>query len=86
MRSQASTASMLSFQNLIWHHAPSITPELTVGEPADSDWLITQMIDRLRDIAPRSGADALRELRRSFPDSSLTARVTAIAQLRAIER
>ena len=42
---------------------------------------IDQMVDRIQEIDPKSGSDALRELRRAFPDSPLTLRVNALEAL-----
>ncbi len=39
------------------------------------------MAEHLRGARPASGAEALTVLRRAFPDSPLTARVTALAAL-----
>ena len=43
--------------------------------------LAQAMVEHLRDAAPLSGSEALGTLRRAFPDSSLSARVTAFASL-----
>jgi len=43
--------------------------------------LAQAMVEHLRDAAPSSGSEALGALRRAFPDSSLTARVSAFASL-----
>jgi hypothetical protein len=39
------------------------------------------MIERIARLRPATTAEALRELRSAFPDSSLTSRVTAVAAL-----
>ena len=39
------------------------------------------MAEHLQEAAPGSGSEALGALRRAFPDSPLTARVTAFASL-----
>jgi hypothetical protein len=39
---------------------------------------LARMVDRIIASRPRSGADALRELRAAFPDSPLTLRVAAL--------
>jgi hypothetical protein len=39
------------------------------------------MIERIARLRPASTAEALRELRNSFPDSSLSSRVMAVAAL-----
>jgi hypothetical protein len=47
-------------------------------EVPDCALIVAQMVDRIREINPQSGADALRELRRAFPDSPLEFRVRAL--------
>jgi hypothetical protein len=39
------------------------------------------MVEHLQETAPTSGPEALSALRRAFPDSPLSARVTAFASL-----
>ena len=66
--------------------SPSLTPEipgeipfaLTLSGEAD---LAIAMAEYLRAARPGSGAEALRTLRRAFPDSPLTLRVAALAAL-----
>jgi hypothetical protein len=43
--------------------------------------LASAMAEHLRGVRPESGSEALRLLRRAFPDSPLTLRVTALAGL-----
>jgi hypothetical protein len=43
--------------------------------------LAQAMVEHLQEAAPGSGSEALGALRRAFPDSSLSARVTAFASL-----
>jgi hypothetical protein len=43
--------------------------------------LAQAMVEHLGETAPRSGTEALSTLRRAFPDSPLSARVTAFASL-----
>jgi hypothetical protein len=43
--------------------------------------LAQAMVEHLREAAPASGSEALNALRRAFPDSPLSARVTAFASL-----
>jgi hypothetical protein len=63
---------------LPWHSAPSIAPGRAAEAAPDRAWLIGQMVARVRGLNPQSGADALRELRRAFPDSPLGLRVNAL--------
>ena len=67
--------------NLPWHCAPSIVPGLTGADAPGCAFVVSQMIDRIKEINPQSGADALRELRRGFPDSPLAWRVNALEAL-----
>jgi hypothetical protein len=39
------------------------------------------MVQRISETGPKSGAEALRELRRAFPESPLTLRVAALNML-----
>ena len=57
------------------HCAPPLAPDCGVPPALD------EMVRRINDINPRSGADALRELRLAFPDSPLTLRVAALDAL-----
>jgi len=66
---------------LPWHRAPSIVPGLTGDAAPDRTFIVGQMVDRINEINPQSGADAWRELRREFPDSPLALRVTALEAL-----
>jgi len=43
--------------------------------------LAQAMVEHLREASPGSGSEALTALRRAFPDSPLSARVTAFAAL-----
>ena len=43
--------------------------------------LAQAMVEHLRDASPASGSEALGALRRAFPESPLSARVTAFASL-----
>ena len=58
---------------LPFHASPPTAPE------ASPD--IARMVDRLRQMGSKSGADALRELRTAFPESPLTMRVAALDML-----
>jgi hypothetical protein len=66
--------------------SPPLTPDIP-GEipfaltPLGETDLATAMADYLRAARPGSGAEALRTLRRAFPDSPLTLRVAALAAL-----
>ena len=66
---------------LSWHRAPSIVPGLTGDAAPDRTFIVGQMVDRINEINPQSGADAWRELRREFPDSPLALRVNALEAL-----
>ena len=66
---------------LPWHHAPPIAPHHLADDASDQTWVIEQMIDWVLVIGPKSGADALRELRHAFPDIPLALRVTALEML-----
>jgi hypothetical protein len=58
---------------LPYHLAPPISPETKY----DCD-LAQHMVDRIIGLAPKSGAEALRQLRIAFPESPLTLRVTVL--------
>jgi len=69
--------------------APPISPEplgdmtlapFAMTKRSESD-LADAMAEHLRGARPGSGAEALSVLRRAFPDSPLTLRVTALAAL-----
>ena len=53
-------------------------PTAAEGVPAVS---LTQMVEWIARRGPRSGADALRELRAAFPDTTLELRVAALNTL-----
>ena len=71
---------------LAFSPSPSLTPEFPGEIPfamtsaGESD-LAVAMADFLRSARPGSGAEALRALRRAFPDSPLTLRVAALDAL-----
>ena len=71
---------------LAFRPSPSLTPEFP-GEirfavhPSEETDLATAMADFLRNARPGSGAEALRALRRAFPDSPLTLRVAVLDAL-----
>lgn len=75
-----------AFMGLAFRPSPPLTPEfpgeipfaMTSSGEAD---LATAMADYLRNARPGSGAEALRALRRAFPDSPLTLRVAALDAL-----
>ena len=67
--------------HLPWHCAPSIVPGCTGDDAPDRAFIVDQMVDRIKEINPQSGADTLRELRRAFPDSPLALRVNALEAL-----
>jgi hypothetical protein len=56
--------------------SPSIVPGSVAEREAD---LLAVMVERIRALRPPSGAEALRALRDSFPESPLTLRVAALA-------
>ena len=71
---------------LAFSQSPSLTPNFP-GEtpfamtPLGETELACAMAAHLRAARPGSGAEALRALRRAFPDSPLTLRVAALAGL-----
>jgi hypothetical protein len=72
--------------SLAFSPSPPLTPDLP-GEipvsptPRGEAGLATAMAEYLRAARPGSGAEALRTLRRAFPDSPLTLRVAALDAL-----
>lgn len=72
--------------SLTFSSSPPLTPDIP-GEmpfcltPLGEADLATAMAEYLRAARPGSGAEALRTLRRAFPDSPLTLRVAALAAL-----
>jgi hypothetical protein len=71
---------------LAFSPSPPLTPDIpgdmpfALPPPGEAD-LATAMAEYLRAARPGSGAEALRTLRRAFPDSPLTLRVAALAAL-----
>lgn len=71
---------------LAFSPSPPLAPEFPGEIPfamtaqAEAD-LASAMLAHLRAARPGSGAEALRSLRRAFPDSPLTLRVAALAAL-----
>lgn len=71
---------------LAFNPSPSLIPEFPGETPfgatslGEAD-LAVAMADYLRNARPGSGAEALRALRRAFPDSPLTLRVAALDAL-----
>lgn len=71
---------------LAFSPSPPLSPEFPgeipfgLAPPGEAD-LATAMADYLRAARPGSGAEALRALRRAFPDSPLTLRAAALAAL-----
>lgn len=57
------------------HLAPQTAPE------AGPDQALNRIVERMRQIGPRSDAEALRELRAAFPDAPLALRVAALGQM-----
>jgi hypothetical protein len=71
---------------LAFRPSPPVTPEFPgeipfLATPAGEAALASAMADFLRNARPGSGAEALRALRRAFPDSPLTLRVAALDAL-----
>jgi hypothetical protein len=54
------------------HSAPPTAPEI------GADQALARMVERMSVVSPRSGAEALRELRAAFPEASLALRVAAL--------
>jgi hypothetical protein len=62
------------------HVSPPLVPGPNAGAtPAEPD--ITQMVARIRARRPKSGSQALKELRAAFPDAPLSLRVAALDML-----
>jgi hypothetical protein len=57
------------------HVAPPTAPE------TGADRALARMVERMTAISPRSGAEALRELRAAFPDAPLALRVAALGMV-----
>ena len=57
------------------HSAPPTAPE--VGP----DLALARMVERMTEVSPRSGAEALRELRAAFPEAPLALRVAALGMV-----
>jgi hypothetical protein len=57
------------------HTAPPTAPE------AGNDLAFARMVERIVRSGPRSGAEALRELRIAFPDVPLALRVAALGMV-----
>ncbi len=71
---------------LAFSPSPPLTPDIPGANPfavapAGEAGLATAMAEYLRAARPGSGAEALRTLRRAFPDSPLTLRVAALGAL-----
>ena len=71
-------------------HPLSPTDSLPLGDMPLAPFAMTKrteadlaqaMVEHLRETEPASGSEALGALRRAFPDSPLSARVTAFASL-----
>lgn len=69
-------------------HSPADAPPLgdmplapfAMTKRTEAD-LAQAMVEHLKEAAPSSGSEALDALRRAFPDTPLSARVTAFASL-----
>jgi len=57
------------------HAAPPTAPQ------AAPDLELARMVQRITHLPPRSGAQALRDLRTAFPDAPLALRVAALGML-----
>jgi hypothetical protein len=57
------------------HSAPPTAPA------ARPDPALARMVERMTEIGPRSGAEALRELRVAFPEAPLALRVAALGMV-----
>ena len=55
------------------HSAPPTAPE--------ADRALARMVERMTEVSPRSGAEALRELRAAFPEAPLALRVAALGMV-----
>jgi hypothetical protein len=55
--------------------APSTAPE------AGTDQALARMVERMTKVSPRSGAEALRELRTAFPEAPLALRVAVLGMV-----
>jgi hypothetical protein len=62
---------------LPFHVSPSAVPDLDAG---DAD-MTRAMVERIIQLGPKSGAEALRQLRAAFPDAPLALRVAALTML-----
>jgi len=61
------------------HIAPPMAPDSMAPDSAPPQAsALAQMVQQISEAGPKSGAEALRELRRVFPDSPLTLRVAAL--------
>jgi len=66
---------------LAYSPSPPLSPEFAGEFPAHGADLAAAMAAHLRASRPGSGAEALRSLRRAFPDVPLTLRVAALSAL-----
>jgi hypothetical protein len=57
------------------HSAPPTAPE------ARPDPALARMVERMTQVGPRSGAEALQELRSAFPEAPLALRVAALGRV-----
>jgi hypothetical protein len=73
----AANAAKNDDHELPFHPSPGLVPEA----PASDSVLTLAMIERIIQLHPRSGAEALRALRTAFPDSPLPLRVAALEML-----
>ena len=67
----------LSTESLEMHPSPSLVPD---AAPFHMPRL-TEMVERTLARSPKSGSDALRELRAAFPDTPLRLRIEALNML-----
>ncbi len=62
---------------LPFHASPSAVPD---SEPGEAE-MTRAMVERILRLDPKSGAEALRQLRAAFPDAPLALRVAALGML-----
>ena len=63
--------------SLPFHASPPAAPE---SPPGDAE-ITRAMVERILRLDPKSGAEALRQLRATFPDAPLALRVAALGML-----
>jgi len=66
---------------LAFSPSPPLSPEFAGEIPVREGDIAASMAAHLRAARPGTGAEALRSLRRAFPDAPLTLRVAALSAL-----